>query len=252
MKIAHFLVLLDVAFFYAPTAFSDSLVQLHSKEKLSQVPAHEVFQRDWSGFYTGLVWGGQFGRSSDTTADFGYNADNDQWNYKESGFNAGVELGYTYSLHQFAIGPEIELGYLGMKGSAPQPMSPGFDTIGNSNSDFYTAFRARVGVNLEHSLVFATAGAIRVNYAARVVDRCEIAPCGGSTVDAQRNSFVWGYIAGGGIEHWLNKGLSVKLEYLYFDLNSQSFSGATNFDNTYDWSGKTFGNIIRAGLNYHF
>lgn len=242
MRIILFIILFCIAF--VPRAFSSSL----KGESSSQA----VVQHDWSGFYTGLTMGGQFGRSSDKTGDFGYNADNDKWHYNESGFNAAAEFGYSYPLHRLVVGPEIELGYLGMSGDGAQPDSPGSDTVGKTNSDFYTAFRARAGVNLNDYLIFATGGAIGVNYTKRVVDSCSIAPCGGSTVYAKKNDIVWGYTFGGGVEHLFKKNWSVKLEGLYFNLSNQSFSGTTNLGNTYDWTGQTSGYIIRAGLNYYF
>lgn len=237
---------------YVPSAFSDSLSQSHCQETLLQRPAKEILLRDWAGFYTGLILGAQFGRSSDKTEAFGYNADNDKWNYNESGFNAGVEWGYSHPWHQFIVGPEIELGYLGIKGSGAQPASPASDTMGKYSSDFYTTFRARLGVDLQRYLLFATGGAIGVNSAKRIIDSCDIAPCGGSTVNAQKRSFVWGYTLGGGIERLFKKGWSAKLEYLYFNLNRQNFSGTTNLGNTYNWTGQTLGYIIRGGVNYHF
>lgn len=250
MKVALFILFYTV--FYVSSAFSSSLLQSHFKGKLSQTSPKEIVSYHWDGFYTGLILGGQFGRSSDKTGAFGYNADNDKWDYNEAGFNAGAEFGYNYSWHRLAIGPEIELGYLGMGGSGAQPNSPGLDTVGKSSSDFYTTFRARLGAVFDRSLIFATGGVIGVNYKKQIVDSCNIAPCGGSTVDAQKNDFTWGYTVGGGIEHLLDKGWSAKLECLYFSLNDQSFSGATNLGNTYDWTGQTLGYIIRGGLNYHF
>jgi hypothetical protein len=44
----------------------------------------------------------------------------------------------------------------------------------------------------------------------------------------------------------------MKFEYLYFNLDSQRFSGTTNLGNSYDWSAKTSGHILRGGFNYHF
>lgn len=240
MKVALFI--LSYAVFCVPSAFSKSW----------QTPSQEIASHIWTGFYTGLILGAQVGRSSDKTGDFGYNADNDKWDYNEAGFNGGAEFGYSYSWHRLVIGPEIELGYLNMGGNGAQPDSPGLDTIGKSSSDFYTTFRARLGAALGRYLLFATGGVIGVNYKKQVVDSCNIAPCGGGTVYAQKNDFVWGYTVGGGIEHLFEKGWSAKLECLYFNLNSQRFSGTTNFGNTYDWSGQTLGYIIRGGLNYHF
>lgn len=250
MRVALFI--LSCVVFYVPSAFSDSLLQSHFKGELPHAPAKELFFHDWSGFYTGLILGAQVGRSSDTTGAFGYNADKDKWDYNESGFNIGTEFGYNYPWHQLIVGPEIELGYLGMEGDGAQPNSPGFDTIGKSSSDFYTTFRARLGLDLKRYLLFATGGAIGVNYTNQVVDSCNIAPCGGSTVNAKKNSFVWGYTVGGSIEHLFENGWAARLECLYFTLNSQSFSGTTLLGNTYDWTGQSLGYILRGGINYYF
>lgn len=219
---------------------------------LSPIAAKKPSLHDWSGIHSGLILGGQLGRSSDKTAAFGYNGDFEEWDYSESGLNVGAVLGYSALWQHFVFGPEIELGYLNMKGRGAQPSSPGFDTVGKSSSDFYTTFRARLGIDLDQYLLFATAGVIGVNYSEGVVDDCYIAPCGGGTLYAKKDSFAWGYTMGGGMEYLFKQSWSAKIECLYFNLNRQSFSGMTNLGNTYDWSGKSFGAIIRGGLNYHF
>lgn len=241
MRIAFFI--LGCVVFYASSAFS---------ERISQAPTKQLSRDDWAGFHAGWILGAQSGRSSDQTAAFGYNADNEIWRYHESGLNTGAEFGYNYFWYPFVIGSEVELGYLGMSGNGAQPSSPGLDTIGKTNSNFYTTFRARLGVDLNRYLLFATGGVMGVNYTQSVIDHCSIAPCGGSTIDAQKNSFTWGYTAGGGIEHLLEKHWSAKLECLYFNLNNQHFNGTTNLENTYDWTGNTSGYVIRSGINYHF
>ncbi len=218
--------------FFAPTAFSD--------------------EQDWSGLYTGVIVGGQFGHSTDRTGAFGYNADDNAWSYGESGFTAGGEVGYNFPVRQIVIGPEVELGYLGMGGSGAQPDSPGGDTKGHSSSDLYTALRGRVGVPLGDNLIFATAGLLGADYNKRVVDDCNLAPCGGSTIDAQKKDFAWGFTVGAGVERRLGHSFSIKFEYLYFSLDAQRFSGTTNLGDTYQWSAETSGHILRGGFNYHF
>lgn len=229
-----------------------SITFLVSKVFAAPALEKEVVPQNWSGFYTGLIIGGQFGHSSDKTGELGYNADNDQWNYHQTGLNAGIDLGYSYPWYRFIVGPEIELGYLGMNGSAPQPESPAFDTVGKNRSDFYTAFRARLGIDWNRYLVFATGGAIGVNHLKQVVDNCDIAPCGGSIVNARKNNFDWGYIVGGGIELLPVNGWSVKLEYLYVNLGNDSFRGVTELGNVYDWTARTSGQIVRGGLHYYY
>ena len=228
------------------------VAQDSKEEPPPQAPSIEVSRSDWAGFYAGVIFGAQFGSSSDKTGDLGYNADDQEWNYGESGFNGGAEFGYGYPWHGLVVGPEIELGFLATGGNGAQPDSPGSDTVGKSSSDFYTAFRARVGVDLDSYLIFAAGGAIGVDNEKQVVDSCSIAPCGGSTVDASKKDLQWGYTIGGGVEHTFAKNWSVKLEYLYFNLGSQSFTGSTNLGVQYDWTSQTSGHIIRGGLNYHF
>lgn len=250
MKAALF-ILVYVAF-YIPSAFSDSLSPSQVKGKWPSTPAKDELQPDWAGFHTGVILGAQWGKSRDKTDAFGYNADNDKWDYRESGVNAGAEWGYNVLWQQLVIGPEIELGYLNLRGSGAQPASPAFDTVGKSSSNFYTAFRGRLGVDLNRYLVFATGGVMGVNYKTQVIDRCNIAPCGGGTVQAQKSDFVWGYTVGAGIERMFKKEWSGKLECLYYNLNTQRFSGTTNLGTTYDWTGQTAGYIIRGGFNYYF
>lgn len=234
-----FLILL---FCFAPTAFSNSLFEWNAKRDSSQ----------WSGYYGGVLFGGQFGRSSDKTGDIGYNADNEEWNYSESGLNTGLEFGYSYPWRNVFLGPEIEVGYLNMTGNGTQPSSPGGDTKGKSSSDLYTSLRVRIGIDVNDYLLFLTGGAMETKYTSQVVDSCSIAPCGGGTVDAYNNSYVFGYTVGGGVEHMIAKNWSMKIEYLYFNLNNQSLNGATNLGNSYNWTAQTYGNIVRGGVSYYF
>jgi opacity protein-like surface antigen len=161
-------------------------------------------------------------------------------------------VGYNFAVGHIVMGPEFEVGYLGMRGSGAQPDSPGDDTKGYSSGDLYTALRGRVGIQLDRNLIFATAGLLGANYKKQVVDDCNVAPCGGSTIDAQKKDFAWGYTAGAGVERWLAHGVSIKFEYLYFSLDAQLFGGTTNLGNPYQWSGQTSGHILRSGFNYHF
>jgi hypothetical protein len=39
-----------------------------------------------------------------------------------------------------------------------------------------------------------------LNYNKRVVDDCNLAPCGGSTIGAQKKNFAWGFTVGAGVE----------------------------------------------------
>jgi opacity protein-like surface antigen len=73
-------------------------------------------------------------------------------------------------------------------------------------------------------------------------------------LDASTTDFDWGYTLGGGIERRLGRHWSIKVEYLYFSLAEQSFSGVEKnvTGNRYTFEGETMGHIVRGGLNFHF
>lgn len=195
---------------------------------------------DWTGVYVGVHSGGQFGHSS--TDDF---VTGRNFGYDESGFNGGLQLGYNYQWKWLVIGPEFDLGYMNLEGSGDEPRFSGVH--GETDSDFYTTMRGRVGVRLDcHGcwLIYATGGAIGLNYTTRF----HVDP---NFFDSRGNGFNWGYTVGGGVERKIGKHWSVKLEYLYFSLNDQSF-GEPVANVPVNFHADTFGHIIRAGLNYQF
>ena len=141
-----------------------------------------------------------------------------------------------------------------LRGRAIEPGFPA-DTFGETDSDFYATFRLRAGVTTGPWLLYATGGGIGVNYEARVEDR-SFTTNGPDTIHASGEDFLLGYTVGAGAERMFQawgRCWSVKLEYLYFDLGSETFG--TRSDNgfgPYRWRAETSGNMVRAGLNYHF
>jgi outer membrane immunogenic protein len=213
----------------------------------------------WRGFYIGSNAGGQVGHSKNHDVD-GYNVvrgPGNSWGYSESGFSGGVEAGYNWQWRWLVFGPEVDGGFMNLHGHGVQPGSPAGDTHGESDSDFFTTFRGRVGIALDQWLIFGTGGAIGVHYTTRVIDPSNTPPAGPDLEDGRKTDFDWGYTVGGGIERAFGCHWSIKTEYLYFNLDSQPFNGqavslVTPGPATFNWRGETTGHIIRAGLNYRF
>jgi outer membrane immunogenic protein len=204
---------------------------------------------NWTGFYVGAQVGGEFGHSEITDHDF--NFVDKTFGFSESGVIGGGEIGYNFQWNWLVLGPEIDGGYMNLDGHHTEPGI--FDTRAETSSDWYATFRGRVGVALDCWLIYATGGGIAVNYETRVTDNCFGGNCGDQFV-AEKQDVQWGYTVGGGVERCLGPHWSIKAEYLYFKLDSQSFSGH-EFDDPADrfhFSGETFGHIVRAGLNYRF
>ena len=219
-----------------------------SKE-VAPVPAPPC---NWQGFYLGLHAGGDFGDS--TATDFEYNVfPARDWNYDVSGFNGGMQAGYNLQLwRMFVVGVEGDLGYLGLNGEGAEPASPGRDTVGETESDFYLTLRGRAGVALDRWLLFATGGLIAVNYEARVVDHCDTGACGPDLGRGSSSDFRLGWTVGGGVEYCLNRHWSAKVEYLYFDLENDEFDFHDLQGRSLPFDTETDGHIFRAGLNFRF
>jgi len=99
---------------------------------------------DWTGFYLGLHAGGEFGHSEtfDSVTDL-------RFGYEESGFNGGGQLGYNFQWNCLVLGAEFDAGYMNLNGSGDEPhppVAPGFTVRGETDSDFYTTLRGRLGV----------------------------------------------------------------------------------------------------------
>jgi outer membrane immunogenic protein len=236
---------------------------LPSGKEMKQVAPAPLPECNWTGFYIGLNVGGQFGHSEDK--DFEYNFgtvfENDgpkPWGYDESGVVAGGQLGYNFQWNWLVLGVEADGGYMNLDGRGTEPGSPGGDTHGETNSDFYTTIRGRVGIAFGHWMFYATGGGIGVNLETRVIDDCAFSgACGDDLLNAGKTEFNWGWTGGGGVEYMFGCHWTAKVEYLRYQLDDQSFSGVATFrgapDGTFNFTGiGTEGNIFRAGLNYKF
>lgn len=225
---------------------------LPSGKEMKQVAPAPPPECNWTGFYIGLNVGGQFGHSEDKDLD-DYNALDKPWGYDESGVVAGGQVGYNYQWNWLVLGIEGEGGFMNLDGRGVEPGSPGGDTRGESDSDFFTTIRGRLGFAFGHWLFYGTGGGIGVNYETRVIDDCNTGPCGGGLIDAHKTEFDWGWTGGGGIEYMLNCHWTARFEYLRYQLDRQDFSAQNNFLNgPFGFNANTEGNIIRAALNYKF
>ncbi len=82
-------------------------------------------------------------------------------------------MGFNWQAGCFVFGPEVEAGYMDLKGRGVEPGLPG-DTFGSSKSDLFTTFRGRVGFAAGCWLFYGTGGAMGVNYTTRVFDNEDI------------------------------------------------------------------------------
>jgi outer membrane immunogenic protein len=234
---------------------------LPSGKEMKQVAPAPLPECNWTGFYIGLNVGGQWGHSEDRDLG-GYSTrdDGNIWGYDESGVIGGGTIGYNYQWNRLVLGIEGDGGYMNLEGNGVSRFDARFfgsDTHGQTESDFYTTIRGRLGFAWGHWLFYATGGGIGVNLTTRVIDNCDTGACGDDLLHASTTDFNWGWTGGGGIEYMFGCHWTAKAEYLRYQLDDQNFSGEATFlgrpDGRFRFTGiGTEGNIVRAGLNYKF
>lgn len=207
----------------------------------------------WSGFYAGVNAGYAWGETKGTDVDGWTNAANAPWTAKAKGdgFTGGGQIGYNFQMNQIVFGGEADISYLDVSGRSVR--NPGFlDNYVASGDGFLGTVRGRLGFSFDRMMVYGTGGLAFGDTGSKWVDD------GGGTQFTLNSDTQVGWTAGGGLEYAMTDTMSLKAEYLYYDLGTEnvSFNNAPggfcanaptcNFklDNT--------GSIFRVGVNFRF
>jgi outer membrane immunogenic protein len=202
---------------------------------------------NWSGIYIGINGGYSFGStdwSSPTAGVVGTGT------FNTNGGLVGGTAGFNFQSGQIVYGIEGDWDWAGIKGTSssatatigacPGAMPCSFET----SSNWLSTVRGRVGYAFDRVLIYATGGGAAGDVKATFTN--PNTPVTGST-----NSTEWGWTAGAGIEAALTENVTVKVEYLFVDLQNGNCSpticgGGTAVPVSFDAS------IVRAGLNFKF
>ncbi|MCC3243765.1 outer membrane beta-barrel protein [Methylocystis sp. WRRC1] len=240
----------------------------------------------WVGFYVGLNAGGTWAASTNSASDawglanggtpiHGWvaaaSAASWQNGGNNSGFIGGGQIGYNWQfMNSFIAGVEADIQ--GVAGNSPNRdiFGSSFDpisgtnivTFGNRSSrlDYLGTVRGRLGwLFTPTMLVYGTGGLAYggVSTSATFVTS-EIGFPFNSVASASFADTRVGWTAGGGIEWMFMPNWSAKVEYLYYDLGTVSATAVAVEPTVVDWAYSTTvrqrfnGNMVRAGLNYHF
>jgi outer membrane immunogenic protein len=205
---------------------------------------------NWSGFYLGIAGGLAYGRSQQintnpNVATFGLPLTN---SYNVSGGLVGGELGYNWQFGNWLVGAEADMSWVDQSGTTND--IPPFNTAVTQTTklEWLQTDRLRLGgLITDHWLVYATGG-----FAAGGMEA--VRPAGAVTYSQTQTE--WGWTAGVGTEFAVVPHWSVKVEYLFVDLEKRNFfspqivlPGGGLLD------GRSIGitdNVVRAGVNYKF
>jgi outer membrane immunogenic protein len=165
---------------------------------------------NWSGPYAGLNIGYEWGKVTNTVGE-------------PSGLTGGGQVGYNWQSGQFVFGAETDIQFSGADDTfAPWKFSnPWFGTL-----------RGRAGYAFNNFLVYGTLG-------------LAYGELKGEFLGLSETKTEVGWAGGVGAEYGFTPNWSARVEYLYMDLASRSFS-ITGTDNG------LHANMLRLGVNYHF
>ncbi|MGA2842965.1 MAG: outer membrane beta-barrel protein [Steroidobacteraceae bacterium] len=257
--------------------------------------AHEDAPRRWAGLYAGLNtgydWDATRGVSTTavprtTTLDSTLHGDfslasarsaSGQSSAAANGFNGGAQIGYNYKADNFVLGAEGDIDGSGIwgrslsQGSAtafvlgsPNPVSSSIET--EKSVDWISTIRGRLGYLANPNLLaYGTGGLAIGGVSAQTATSQQFSGTIGNTLvssgsTGHLSSTLVGWTLGGGLEWMFMPNMSIKAEYLYYDLGSERFAGSpltTSFAGVSSTALPTSsvhfnGQIVRAGINYHF
>ena len=184
----------------------------------------------WSGFYAGV--NGGYGWGTLTREPTAGGADD---NNNTGGFVLGGQAGYSLDMGGLVLGTEADLQWSNIGYSEELP---GLGTF-ESGVDVFGTVRGRAGFSFGQVMPYVTGGFAAGRGSAKITDD------GGVTTSQSATHLGW--TVGGGLEAKATDNISIKAEYLYVDLGTQTYSGlGGGMDATQRFS------VIRAGLNYKF
>jgi outer membrane immunogenic protein len=233
----------------------------------------------WTGFYVGINAGASWSMGSRTTSlydpAFGFLGTYYPGNLGSSntGFIGGGQAGYNWQTGAFVLGVETDFdgttqsktfNYTSapIAGGVGVPPALAGDTLyvnAKASLDWLGTTRARLGfvATPDNRLMFYATGGVAygggsANYSAYDATQ-------GLFWTGSPSSSRVGWTFGGGVEYAITNNITIKGEYLYYNLGSTSFSSpvtgpfATPFPNVVAVAKYTFdGSIVRAGVNYKF
>jgi outer membrane immunogenic protein len=225
---------------------------------------------DWSGFYVGVHAGYTFGEHENivTTGQAAGNIANVAGGARpglvrldRDGFIGGGQIGYNWQFTpNWVFGLETDISYVDVRRDinvVTAPLAPGVGSLNNifrSRMDYFGTVRGRIGYAWDRTMVYATGG---LAYADVENSAAFFGTAGQLQFAGNIRRTETGYSVGGGIEHGFAPNWTVKAEYLFYDLGSNTVNvalvpggggGGTGYNSRFE----NEGHIVRAGLNYKF
>jgi outer membrane immunogenic protein len=209
----------------------------------------------WTGPYiAGIVGVGRLNESANRSDSPGSLSPcglyNSACSASATGFVGGVEVGYDWQDRYFVYGVSADWTWTGLKQT--QTKASGISIFSHqAKIDWLASFRGRMGLAVDNTLVYVTGGLALGHLKSNVF----FSGADGLNNYGALNTTKVGWVAGGGVEHKLNRNWSIKGEALYYDLGRETATGPSSPGNGNGSYSTTFRHEVivgRVGLAYRW
>jgi outer membrane immunogenic protein len=233
---------------------------------MRKAPAMNYSLFTWTGFYGGINAGGKFGGNDDVNtegqaapniANIAGGARPGFVPQNRDGFIGGGQVGYNYQFGQYVAGVETDIQYTDFRDhrsvtTAQLGTGLPLDNTFSSRLNYLGTVRGRLGFAYDHSLFYVTGG-LAYGETEQHVDM--FGPTGNLQFSGDRSGVKAGFAVGAGLEHAIANNVTVKGEYLYYDLGKDTLDvavipGSGGAGTGYNSHFENNGHILRVGLNY--
>jgi len=218
----------------------------------------------WNGFYGGVNGGYAWWETKGTdingwTTAFPDIAAPVSLTAKGDGFTGGGQIGYSFQMNQIVFGAEADISYLDVSGSKR------FGGIATDNAivsgdGYLGTVRGRLGFSFDRFMVYGTGGLAFGDTGSKWLDD------DGTYTFSLKSGNQVGWTVGGGLEYAMTDTISLKGEYLYYDLGSENLSytptnpvpagnycsAGGNDGTSCNFKLDNSGSVVRVGVNFHF
>lgn len=222
------------------------------------VPVAPAFT--WTGMYFGVNAGGVFtqnkvnlfGQGPGTVGMIAGGFVPASASLNKSGFIGGVQAGYNWQSGMFVTGVEADINYVDAKKSATYISLLRPVTTVKSDMNWLGTARVRAGVAIDRLFLYGTGGLAF----GQVKNSAAIYSFNGGPLAywGSKNDTRMGWTLGAGAEYAITNNLTVKGEYLYYNLGKKTIAvnPTTLVGPNFGAKFKNDGHIVRAGLNWKF
>ncbi len=206
--------------------------------------------QDWTGAYVGAQGGYGWSSADVSNMEFeGAPSGIPAFDVGLDGAMGGLTAGLNYQTGRVVFGLESDISLTWVSGSDDTyEGSPGFTS--EADLHWLSTLRARAGIAMDRILVYATGGLAIGSVEGTIHDDYGLA----GIITTHDTTTHLGWTMGAGAEYVISDQLTLKAEYIYFDLGSEqmSFNEGLGGWNPMTADVDLTGNVARIGANFRF